>query len=111
MVAFIPFESGEPSGQGYDFVHAAVDDRSRLAFAEICPDERKETACAFLERALVFFAERGVSVERVLTDIQPESTPYRSLDRSAGGMRIGRTGARPPSLMTDRSAPARLLAC
>jgi transposase InsO family protein len=55
-------------GHGYDFVHAAVDDRSRLAYAEIWPDERKETACAFIRRALEFFAEHGVIVQRVLTD-------------------------------------------
>jgi transposase InsO family protein len=62
-------------GHGYDFVHAAVDDRSRLAYAEICPDERKETASAFMSRALEFFADRGVTVERVLTD---NGSCYRS---------------------------------
>jgi len=62
-------------GDGYDFVHAAVDDRSRLAYAEICPDERKETASAFVSRALAFFADRGVTVERVLTD---NGSCYRS---------------------------------
>jgi transposase InsO family protein len=55
-------------GAGYDFVHAAVDDRSRLAYAEILTDERKETASAFMTRALGFFSDRGVKVERVLTD-------------------------------------------
>lgn len=55
-------------GDGYDFVHAAVDDRSRLAYAEILTDERKETASAFMTRAIGFFAERGITVERVLTD-------------------------------------------
>jgi len=55
-------------GQGYDFIHAAVDDRSRLAYAEILADERKETASAFMARALGFFSERGIGVERVLTD-------------------------------------------
>lgn len=55
-------------GDGYDYVHAAVDDRSRLAYAEILPDERKESASAFMTRALAFFAEKGVRVERVLTD-------------------------------------------
>jgi transposase InsO family protein len=63
------------SGLGYDFVHAAVDDRSRLAYAEILPDERKETASAFICRALGFFADRGISVERVLTD---NGSCYRS---------------------------------
>jgi transposase InsO family protein len=60
--------SRKDRGQGYDFIHAAVDDRSRLAYAEILPDERKETASAFMARALGFFADRGITVERVLTD-------------------------------------------
>jgi transposase len=50
-------------GDGYDFIHAAVDDRSRLAYAEILPDERKETASAFMTRAIGFYADHGVSVE------------------------------------------------
>jgi transposase InsO family protein len=62
-------------GLGYDFVHAAIDDRSRLAYAEILPDERKETASEFMTRALGFFAERGITVERVLTD---NGSCYRS---------------------------------
>jgi transposase InsO family protein len=64
-------------GDGYDFVHAAVDDRSRLAYAEILPDERKETASAFMTRAIGFFAERGMKIERVLTD---NGACYRSKD-------------------------------
>jgi transposase InsO family protein len=53
---------------GYDFVHAVVDDHSRLAYAEIHDDERAETVVAFLERALAFFAERGIRARRVMTD-------------------------------------------
>ena len=64
-------------GSGYDFVHAAVDDRSRLAYAEILPDERKETASGFMTRAIGFFAERGITVERVLTD---NGSCYRSAE-------------------------------
>jgi transposase InsO family protein len=64
-------------GQGYDFVHAAIDDRSRLAYAEILPDERKETACGFMTRALRFYASHGIAVERVLTD---NGSCYRSKD-------------------------------
>jgi len=66
---------GGHRGDGYDFVHAAVDDRSRVAYAEILPDERKETASAFMTRAFGFFAERGITVERVLTD---NGSCYRS---------------------------------
>ena len=62
-------------GDGYDFIHAAVDDRSRLAYAEILPDERKETAVAFLSRAIRFYAMRGITIERVLTD---NGSCYRS---------------------------------
>jgi transposase len=62
-------------GDGYDFIHAAVDDRSRLAYAEILPDERKETASAFMTRALRFYEAHGICVERVLTD---NGSCYRS---------------------------------
>ncbi len=62
-------------GLGYDFVHTAVDDRSRLAYAEILADERKETASAVHDRAFSWFAARGVTVERVLTD---NGSCYRS---------------------------------
>ena len=53
---------------GYDFVHAVVDDHSRLAYAEIHDDERAETCAGFLERALAFFAGYGIEVRRVMTD-------------------------------------------
>jgi transposase InsO family protein len=54
---------------GYDYVHSAIDDHSRLAFAEIHPDERGQTCAGFLERAARFFAAHGISrIERVMTD-------------------------------------------
>jgi transposase InsO family protein len=53
---------------GYDYVHAIVDDHSRLAYAEIHPDERAATVTAFLERALAFFQEHGIVPRRLLTD-------------------------------------------
>jgi transposase InsO family protein len=55
-------------GIGWNYVHVAVDDATRLAYAEELPDERGQTAAAFLERALAFFAGHGVGVERLLTD-------------------------------------------
>jgi transposase InsO family protein len=67
-------------GDGYDFVHAAVDDRSRLAYAEILPDERKETAAGFISRAIGFYADHGVAIERVLTD---NGSCYRSREFQA----------------------------
>src|SRR4029079_4067351 len=55
-------------GIGWDLVHVCVDDAPRLAYTEVLPDEKKESACAFLTRALAFFARHGVSVARVMTD-------------------------------------------
>jgi transposase InsO family protein len=53
---------------GYSYLHNAVDDHSRLAYVEILPDEKAETAAAFWHRAVVWFAVRGILVQRVLTD-------------------------------------------
>jgi transposase InsO family protein len=54
---------------GFDYVHAAVDDHTRLAYAEILPDEKGVTAAAFLTRAAAWFAAAGVpAIERVITD-------------------------------------------
>jgi transposase InsO family protein len=61
--------------QGHGFIHAAVDDHSRLAYAEIHPDETRETAVGFLTRAQAWFAGRGVVIQRVLTD---NGSCYRS---------------------------------
>ena len=53
---------------GYAFVHSAVDAYSRLAYSEVLDDEQGAAAAAFWSRAALFFAERGITVERVLTD-------------------------------------------
>ena len=53
---------------GYRYIHTAVDDRTRVAYSEICDDEQGDTAAAFLTRAVLWFELRGVTVERVLTD-------------------------------------------
>lgn len=55
-------------GVGYDYLHAAVDDHSRVAYVEVHPDERGETCARFLARAAGFFAEQGVRIEQVMTD-------------------------------------------
>ena len=53
---------------GIDYVHAIVDDHSRLAYAEIHPDQRALTVAGFLERALAFYERHGVSAKRLMTD-------------------------------------------
>jgi transposase InsO family protein/transposase len=53
---------------GWDFVHIAIDDATRLAYAEILSDEKGTTAAGFLRRAVAFFRSYGIEVERVITD-------------------------------------------
>jgi transposase InsO family protein len=55
-------------GIGWEFVHVAVDDATRLAYVEVLDDERGATAAAFLRRAVAFFRRYGIRVERVLSD-------------------------------------------
>jgi transposase InsO family protein len=60
---------------GYEYVHIAVDDYSRLAYAEVLADEKATTAAAFLRRAVAFYRRYGIRVERVLSD---NGSAYRS---------------------------------
>ena len=64
-------------GAGYSSRQPALDDSARLAYSEIHADEKKETATGFWTRAQTFFAQAGVTVERVLTD---NGSCYRSRD-------------------------------
>jgi transposase InsO family protein len=58
----------KPVPIGFDYLHVAVDDHTRLAYVEAHADERDATAAGFLHRACAWFAGQGVRVERVLTD-------------------------------------------
>jgi transposase InsO family protein len=60
---------------GWEYVHIAIDDATRLAYVEVLTDEKASTAVAFLRRALAFYAAHGITVERVLTD---NGSAYRS---------------------------------
>jgi transposase InsO family protein len=53
---------------GWEYVHIAVDDHSRLAYAEVLPDEKAATAIAFLRRAARFYRRYGIQIEAVITD-------------------------------------------
>lgn len=55
-------------GAGWECVHVCIDDHSRVAYAEVRPDEKKESAVAFLEAAVRRYQQLGVSVQRVMTD-------------------------------------------
>jgi len=55
-------------GIGWEYVHVCIDDASRIAFSQIMPDEKADSAVAFLHAAIAYFASLGVSVARVMTD-------------------------------------------
>jgi transposase InsO family protein len=61
-------EHARGRGIGYDYLHVAIDDRTRLAYVEALPDERDLTSAGFLYRAVAWFRDQGVRVLRVLTD-------------------------------------------
>lgn len=63
-------DAGRPvRGMGFDYVHSTIDDRSRLGYSEIYPDEKVATCAGFLARAATLFHRQGTSrIERVLTD-------------------------------------------
>jgi transposase InsO family protein len=64
-------------GIGWEFVHVCIDDASRIAFAQVMPDEKKESAVAFLKAALAYYQSLGVAVARVMTD---NGSCYKAFD-------------------------------
>jgi len=76
---------------GWEFVHVAIDDTSRVAYLEILPDEKAVTCIWFLERAVGWFEQHGITVQRVMTD---NGTGYRSAPYAAAIARLGITHIR-----------------
>jgi transposase InsO family protein len=71
---------------GWEFVHIAIDDCTRLAYAEVLGDEKAVTAIGFLRRALAFFRRHGIEVERLLTD---NGSAYRSTTHALACRALG----------------------
>ena len=71
---------------GWEYVHIAVDDHSRLAYAEVLPDEKATTAVGFLRRAARFYRRHGISIERVITD---NGSAYISLTHAIACRQLG----------------------
>ena len=61
-------KSGQKHGPGWEFVHVCIDDASRVAFSQVMPDERKDSAVPFLKAAVAYYRSLGVTVARVMTD-------------------------------------------
>ena len=79
-------------GSGWECLHVAIDDASRLAYTEMLADEKQETVCGFMARALAWYERHGIIVERVMTD---NGSAYRSRQfarlLAASGLRHLRT--------------------
>ena len=73
-------------GAGWEYVHVCIDDHSRIAFANIMPDEKKRSAVAFLKAALAYYASLGIKVERVMTD---NGSCYKSFAFQRACKRLG----------------------
>ena len=68
-------QKGKSRGAGWEFVHVCIDDASRIAFSDILPDEKKESAVVFLLAAVAYYQSLGVTVQSVMTD---NGSCYRS---------------------------------
>lgn len=92
--------------RGHDFVHVAVDDHSRYAYAEALPDEKGTTTAGFLSRAVIAFASVGITVEGILTDNAMNYRQSRDFIATADLLGIGRHHTRPYRPQTNGKAEA-----
>jgi len=77
---------GRPQFAGWQALHVAIDDHSRLAFSRMLPNQQAETAIAFLRAAVAFYAQHGISIRRLLTD---NGSCYRSRHFRAACLQLG----------------------
>ena len=73
-------------GIGWEYVHVCIDDASRVAFVQVMANQRKESAVAFLDAAVAYYAKLGIRIERVMTD---NGSCYRSKTFRAACKRLG----------------------
>lgn len=83
------------NNMGYEVLHAAVDDASRLAFVQLLPDDRGATAARFLLAAAAFYAEHGIRIQRVMTDRAFTYTAARAFRQAVGTLRVRHKVTRP----------------
>jgi transposase InsO family protein len=77
---------GRPQFAGWEALHVAIDDHSRLAFSQLLPDQKAETTIAFLGGALAFYAQHGITIRGLLTD---NGSSYRSRQFQQACRRFG----------------------
>ena len=93
----------DSEGAGWEYVHVCIDDYSRVAYAEVLADERKESAVAFIRRAVRWFRQFGITIKRVLTD---NGSCYKSKlwHKTCDGLRIRVKKTRPYRPQTNGKA-------
>ena len=91
-------------GAGYDYLHVAVDDATRVAFVGVHPDERAATTVRFIRDAVAFFADHGVQVERVMTDNAWTYTQSPRLAAAFAELKIRHLRTRPRRTQTNGKA-------
>jgi transposase InsO family protein len=94
---------GRGEGLGWEYVHVAIDDASRIAFALVMPDEKKQSAIAFLHAALAYYKSLGVTVARVMTD---NGACYKAFDfrDACGDLGLKHVRTRPYTPKTNGKA-------
>ena len=80
---------------GWEYVHIAIDDCTRLAYAEVLGDEKALSVVAFLRRAVEFFARHGIAVQQLLTDSHPRPTFEANVDLRAPADAVARSRLAP----------------
>jgi transposase InsO family protein len=90
-------------GAGYEYVHVAIDDASRIAFARIMPDEGQHSAVAFLQAALAYFGSLGIKTKSLMSD---NGVCYRSklMARTCHELRLRHLFTRPYTPQTNGKA-------
>ena len=97
-------------GAGWEFAHVAIDDHSRAGFVQMHPDERKDSATAFLKTTVARFAAKGVRIKRLLTD---NGSAYRSklFNKTCRALGIKHTYTRPYTPQTNGKAERFIQTC
>jgi len=97
-------------GLGWEFVHVAIDDNSRIAFAKVMPNEKKRSAITFLKAALAYYESLGVKVERVMTD---NGSCYKSFAfrRACKRLRLKHVRTKPYTPKTNGKAERFIQTC
>lgn len=90
-------------GTGWEYLHLAVDDHSRVAYSEILPDEKRKSCLTFLFNALRFFRKHGVKVQRVMTDNGVSFRSYRYM-KALRMLKIKHNRTRPYTPKTNGKA-------